>query len=142
NPASTTTTRQRLRPKTAVSWRDQAVAARYPGPGRSVIFLRQGQTFRAGQVFKWGRWTLRFTSHGDLVLFNPNGDRQWESDTRGSGANRLVFQQDGNLVLYTATSKPVWWTATHGLGLTHGVLRLFWGTNMGRCIRGEPGGLE
>jgi hypothetical protein len=112
-----------------------------PGPGRSVIFLRQGQTFRAGQVFTWGRWRLTF-SRGDLALFKPNGDLQWESGTRGSGATRLAFQQDGNLVLYTAHSKPVWWTNTYGLGLTHGVLRLFWGTDMGRCLRGQPGGLE
>ena len=81
-------------------------------------------------------------ARGDLDLFKPNGDLQWDSLTRGSGANRLVFQQDGNLVIYTASNKPVWWTTTYGLGLTHGVLRLFWGANMGRCIAGEPGALE
>jgi hypothetical protein len=106
-----------------------------------VILLRQGQTFRAGEVFSWGGWTLKF-QRGDLDLFQPNGDLQWDSLTRGSGANRLVFQQDGNVVLYTASNKPVWWTTTYGLGLTHGVLRLFWGTNMGRCLVGEPGALE
>lgn len=113
-----------------------------PAPGQSVILLRQGQTFRAGQVFKWGGWVLRFQHYGDLALFKPNGDLQWESMTRASGANRLVFQQDGNLVLFTAKNQPVWWTRTYGLGLTHGVLRLFWGTNMGRCIAGDPGAVE
>ena len=68
--------------------------------------------------------------------------RSVESNTQGSGANRLVFQHDGNLVLDTPSNKPVWWTTTYGLGLTRGVLRLFWGTNMGRCLRSEPGALE
>jgi len=113
-----------------------------PAPGQSVIFLRQGQTFRAGQVFRWGGWTLKFYSRGDLGLFEPNGNPEWDSATQRSGANRLVFQRDGNLVLYTARNKPVWWTSTYGLGLGHGVLRLFWGTNMGRCLAGEPGALE
>jgi hypothetical protein len=116
--------------------------AAVPAPGQSVIFLRQGQTFRAGQVFRWGGWRLKFQSHGDLALFEPNGGLEWDSATPHSGANRLVFQGDGNVVLYTAKNKPVWWTTTYGLGLTHGVLRLFWGTNMGRCLAGEPGALE
>ena len=115
--------------------------AAVPAPGQSVIFLRQGQTFRAGQVFRWGGWTLKFR-RGDLVLFEPNGVAEWDSFTTGSGANRLAFQGDGNVVLYTARNKPVWWTTTYGLGLTHGVLRLFWGTNMGRCVAGQPGALE
>lgn len=67
-----------------------------------------------------GRYTLNVEGGGNLVLHGPYG-WLWQTDTAGSGADRLDLQTTGNLVLYrdeigidSVTHVPVWNSQTHG----------------------------
>ncbi|HKZ69282.1 MAG TPA: protein kinase [Anaerolineales bacterium] len=59
------------------------------------------------------RYSLRFQSDGNLVLYDTRNDKSlWSSNTEGSQASYLAMQNDGNLVLYTKTGTAVWASET------------------------------
>lgn len=45
---------------------------------------------------------------GNLVLYNPQKQAIWASNTDGKNVVKLNMQPDGNLVLYTADNKAIW----------------------------------
>lgn len=60
-----------------------------------------------------GTATLKL-SNGDLAIFDKSGVLKWHTNTKGSGATQMLWQQDGNLVLYTAGyAKAVWSSKTY-----------------------------
>lgn len=59
-----------------------------------------------------GTATLKL-ANGDLAIYNSKGTRKWHTNTAGSGATQMLWQQDGNLVLYTAGyARAVWASGT------------------------------
>ncbi|GAA0235289.1 hypothetical protein [Cryptosporangium japonicum] len=59
-------------------------------------------------TFYKGTATLRMVN-GDLGVYNKAGVRKWHTNTAGSGATQMLWQQDGNLVLYTSGyGRAVW----------------------------------
>jgi hypothetical protein len=56
-------------------------------------------------------YTLEFTVTGNLEFTDPFGILVWESNTGGTGANKVAMQADGNLVIYRE-SQPLWATNT------------------------------
>ncbi|TQS41203.1 hypothetical protein [Cryptosporangium phraense] len=60
-----------------------------------------------------GTATIRLVN-GDLGIYNKSGVLKWHTNTKGSGATQMLWQQDGNLVLYTAGyAKAVWSSKTY-----------------------------
>jgi hypothetical protein len=59
-------------------------------------------------------YSFEFRMDGNLHILNPAGEGVWSSETGGSGATRLCFQ-DGALRLYSPDERePVWSTDTGG----------------------------
>ncbi|MEZ5040336.1 MAG: patatin-like phospholipase family protein [Saprospiraceae bacterium] len=61
-----------------------------------------------------GRFKLSMQTDGNLVLYGPEGDAIWWSDTYGKTVSSAIMQSDGNFVLYAPGSVPVWSSGTYG----------------------------
>lgn len=86
-------------------------------------FLDKAEDWRKGPIWTFGNVDLVLQPDHNLVMY-PKGDwaagnysrSLWASNTRNSGAVRLLFQKDGNLVLYTwGYEKAVWDTKTQDI---------------------------
>ncbi len=62
-----------------------------------------------------GAYTAIMQGDGNFVLYGPAG-WTWQSNTLGSGSNRVQIQPDGNLVMYTPSNAVTWQSATNGRG--------------------------
>ncbi|MBF0436373.1 MAG: hypothetical protein HQL77_13490 [Magnetococcales bacterium] len=60
-----------------------------------------------------GTYYAVFQSDGNFVMYNSSWGAEWDTNTNGSRANKLVMQTDGNLVVYHDTS-PKWASNTAG----------------------------
>jgi outer membrane protein assembly factor BamB len=106
--------------------------------------LRAGEELTAGQALRspgspGERFRLDLQEDGKLVVLRTDeGKTVWQTDTAGTGANRLVMQHDGNLVLYARDGTPLWTTETDGQGGTRLVIQgdgnLVLRTDEGRAI--------
>lgn len=87
-----------------------------------VDTLSAGQNiFSEQQLVSANRWYIaRVGPRGDFFIRakNQQGDNAflWQTNTGGSGGQRLAMQSDGNLVLFTASNVVVWQTATGSIG--------------------------
>ncbi len=61
-----------------------------------------------------GRFKLSMQTDGNLVMYGPEGDVIWWSDTYGKTVSSAIMQSDGNFVLYAPGSVPVWSSGTYG----------------------------
>ena len=50
---------------------------------------------------------------GNLVLYGPNDEYVWDTETDNNPGSRLVIQDDGNAVIYRPDGNPTWVTGTH-----------------------------
>ncbi|KAH7860177.1 hypothetical protein Vadar_010222 [Vaccinium darrowii] len=57
--------------------------------------------------------TLKFTSNGDLILEDVDGDMVWSTNTRGKSVTSLRFTEFGNLVLLDKNNATVWQSLDH-----------------------------
>ncbi|MEV6381856.1 hypothetical protein AB0M31_20860 [Streptomyces sp. NPDC051773] len=81
--------------------------------GVRVHFSNAYQWLDRGGSWRFGNARLSMQSDGNLVLYDVrNNTARWASNTRGSGATRMLFQPDDNLVLYTAGEAARWATNT------------------------------
>jgi hypothetical protein len=56
-------------------------------------------------------------ANGNLqVLRNSDSAVMWQSNTVGSGGNRVAMQTDGNVVIYNSSDNAVWATNTGSSG--------------------------
>ena len=58
------------------------------------------------------RYKLKLKENGELDIYCAS-QYIWSSNTAGSNATKLHFQNDGNLVLYTESGSTVWETDTN-----------------------------
>ena len=84
-----------------------------PKPGNS---LNPGQTLEPGQQLRStvGGYTLQMQQDGNLVLYAPNRQIMWASNTAGNVGMVLQLRTDGNLMLYVAGSRIIWASNTAG----------------------------
>lgn len=77
-------------------------------PNSAPMIFREGQELVMGQNYVQadGKYTLRFQTDGNLVLYR-NGVAIWASNTAGKGATKAVIQ-DRELRLYDSNGKFVW----------------------------------
>ncbi|WP_405892814.1 hypothetical protein OG272_06465 [Streptomyces sp. NBC_00104] len=81
--------------------------------GVLVHFSNAYQWLDRGGSWRFGNARLSMQTDGNLVLYDVrNNAARWASNTRGSGATRMLFQPDDNLVLYTAGETARWATNT------------------------------
>lgn len=91
---------------------NKPVTSGWQGVGRYSYFgsdrLTNGQTMTSGHYIlsENVEFALVFQSDGNLVLYHGS-KAIWNTNTDGTGANRLKMQTDGNLVLYNST-RAVW----------------------------------
>ena len=97
-----------------------------PLAGPTATVLTPGQSLAQGQGIYSpdGRYYFTLQSDGNLVVYDRHDNMQalWNSQTAGSGANRLVLETDGNLVLYAGT-QVVWTINKAGQGGTRVVMQ-------------------
>jgi len=48
----------------------------------------------------------------ELVIYGPNGDYIWDTETNGHPNSSLVIQDNGNLVIYAPGDRAIWATYT------------------------------
>ena len=62
-----------------------------------------------------GRFELIMQTDGNLVIYGPQHQPVWASNTSGhADVFDVIFQTDGNLVVYTGQNKPLWASGTNG----------------------------
>lgn len=72
-------------------------------------FLGPDQSLFTDQKLVNNGFTAYLQGDGNFVIYNPDGDVVFATDTVGSGGVRFTFQEsDGNVVLYTENDQPVW----------------------------------
>ncbi len=86
-----------------------------PRPPMGPVTLNAGQTLTAGQMLVSAnrQYQAVLQTDGNLVVYGPNNQVLFATNTGGTANPRLAMQPDGNLVLYGA-SGPQWWTGTSG----------------------------
>lgn len=61
------------------------------------------------------RFTFTMQTDGNLVLYGPQGQPMWASNTNGhANIFDAIMQTDGNLVLYDGQNQPLWASGTNG----------------------------
>ncbi len=80
--------------------------------------LTAGQSIRRGEYIHNLDTTtphaLILQGDGNLVLYGPGADVEWDANTDRRGAVRATMQHDGNFVLYRSDDSPVAATGTGG----------------------------
>ncbi len=62
-----------------------------------------------------GRFKFTMQADGNLVLYGPDNQPLWATNTSGHlNIFDVIFQTDGNLVLYDGMNEPLWASGTNG----------------------------
>ena len=103
---------------TTAIWSTQTVVpteATEPDPGSDTLVTGQG--FIPGQSIKSsdGRFTLILQGDGNLVLYGPQNQPLWASNTAGhTDVWDVIMQGDGNFVVYDSHKVALWASGTAG----------------------------
>jgi WD40 repeat protein len=98
-------------------WATNTVVPAEPAAPTEVGRLLPGQGLMAGRSIKSadGRFTLIIQGDGNLVLYGPDNQALWASNTNGHGNIwDVIMQGDGNLVVYDAHNHALWASNTNG----------------------------
>lgn len=83
-------------------------------PALPATFIPPGITIAAGQNLTCGIVSLNFQEDGNLVLFGPDSQPTWSTNTQNKGGIALTMQPDGNLTITASDGSVVWHSQTSG----------------------------
>jgi hypothetical protein len=92
-------------------WRTNTVVPQEAAPPTQTDRLLSGQGLIPGKsiVSMNGRFTFVLQSDGNLVLYGPQSQPMWASNTAGrTNVREVSMQNDGNCVLYDACNAHLW----------------------------------
>jgi hypothetical protein len=99
-----------------VVWASDTVVPATPLQPTSVGQLREGQGLVPGAsiVSANKQFTFTLQNDGNLVLYGPENQPMWASNTAGDlSIWSLFMQNDGNLVVYDINNNPLWASNTN-----------------------------